>query len=94
MKKLLDYFRPTTITRDEYLLTHSEAFEEWLKEECRKRGIDFPKVYSFLQANSLRLERELHWLNDSAAPASHQPGMDEFDRARFRLAQARRKSNA
>ena len=94
MKKLLDYFRPTTITRDEYLLTHSEAFEEWLKHECIKRGLNWQWVYELIQANSLRLERELHWLNDSAAPASHQPGMDEFDRARFRLAQARRKSNA
>jgi len=56
--------------RDAYILEHSEAFEDWLKGECEKRGMHFPRLYSFIQANSERLERECAWINQSKALGS------------------------
>lgn len=51
----------------DYVLTQSEAFETWLFEECRARGLPMLKVLALIQANRIRLECELHWMNEGKA---------------------------
>lgn len=61
---------PTKIPTSEYILLHSEAFEAWLQDECRKRAIPFYAVLALVNDESERLERELAWINQSRSQGS------------------------
>ena len=57
------------LKRNEYILNHSEAFEEWLKQKFPTDGMDhWADLNIWLYRNSHRLERELHWINEGKLP--------------------------